>query len=215
MHIGQRIKNVREKRGRTLLEVANHLGVSEPTVQRYESGNIKNLKLDTISKIAEFLNVDPAYLMGWDKDKEKKIQLTNDYTYIPTSISAGTPIVAEPVADYETEKITLPDNVMGKWAGHEDIFIMRINGESMNKVMPHGSLIAVKEVELPQLKDGDMVVYSDNHEYAVKRFYMYDDELIFRPDSEDLRFSEMRIPKKEADNIKIHGKVVLYIVELD
>lgn len=215
MHIGQRIKNVREKRGRTLLEVANHLGVSEPTVQRYESGNIKNLKLDTISKIAEFLNVDPAYLMGWDKDKEKKIQLTNDYTYIPTSISAGAPIVAEAVTDYETEKITLPDSVMGKWAGRKDIFIMRVNGDSMNRIMPHNSLIAVKEVEISQLKNDDIVVYSDGHDYAVKRFYMHDDELIFRPDSEDLSFSETRININNAENIKIHGKVVLYIVELD
>lgn len=61
----KRIKEIRLQRKLTLLEVANHLGISEATAQRYESGEIKNLKYDTIVALAELLNVSPAYLMGW------------------------------------------------------------------------------------------------------------------------------------------------------
>lgn len=210
IHIGDRIKLVREKRNETLLAVANHLGVTEATVQRYESGNIKNLKLDTISKIANFLNVNPAYLMGWE-EKDKRIELSSQYHYLPTSISAGLPINIDGVTS--ADKISLPDSVMGKWAGKEDIFITKISGDSMNRVMPDGSLIAVKPVALPELKNGDMVVYSNNYEYSVKYFYRQDDKLIFKPSSQNPDHFEHHYSVN--DNIVIHGKVVVYIIEMD
>ena len=217
MHIGARIKRMRDKRGKTLLEVANYLGVAEATVQRYESGSIKNLKLDTIAKLVSFLNVDPAYLMGWSD--EEPTELTTDYPYYPTKISAGIPtMLAEEVADYHVKTISIPDTIMGKWAAHKDIYTMRINGESMNGTIPHNALIAVKQVDLGALKDGDIVVYSNNRDYAVKRFYndKVNKKLIFRPDSTDIAFTDYTVPYDDAgDNLKIHGKVVMYIVELD
>ena len=60
-----RIKELRLAQNMTLLEVANRLGVSESTVQRYESGAIANLKYDTIIDLANLFGVDPCYLMGW------------------------------------------------------------------------------------------------------------------------------------------------------
>ena len=60
-----RIKELRLAKDMTLLEVANCLGVSESTVQRYESGVIANLKYDTIIDLANLFGVDPCYLMGW------------------------------------------------------------------------------------------------------------------------------------------------------
>lgn len=60
-----RIKELRLAKDMTLLEVASRLGVSESTVQRYESGAIANLKYDTIIDLANLFAVDPCYLMGW------------------------------------------------------------------------------------------------------------------------------------------------------
>lgn len=63
--INQKIKEMRLRRGLTLLEVAEYLGVKEATVQRYESGNIKNIKHETICRLADLFQCDPCYLMGW------------------------------------------------------------------------------------------------------------------------------------------------------
>lgn len=38
--MSKRIKELRKAKGMTLLELANKIGVSEGTVQRYESGSI-------------------------------------------------------------------------------------------------------------------------------------------------------------------------------
>ena len=65
--MGNRIKEIRKSKGMTLLQLAEMLGVSESTVQRYESGNIKNLKYETIVALAEFFGCSPGYLMGWEE----------------------------------------------------------------------------------------------------------------------------------------------------
>lgn len=63
--LNERIKSRRQQLGLTLLYIAEQLGVKEATVQRYESGDIKNIKHETVVSIAEILKCDPAYLMGW------------------------------------------------------------------------------------------------------------------------------------------------------
>ena len=60
------LKEQRKKLGLTLAEIADIMGVSEATVQRWESGNIKNIRQERISKLAEVLHVTPASLMGWE-----------------------------------------------------------------------------------------------------------------------------------------------------
>lgn len=64
--LNEKIKEFRQNRGLTLLEVAEYLGVKEATVQRYESGNIKNIKHETICKLADLFVCDPCDLMGWE-----------------------------------------------------------------------------------------------------------------------------------------------------
>jgi transcriptional regulator with XRE-family HTH domain len=66
----ERIKERRLALEMTLMEVANKLGVKEATMQRYESGEIKNVKHETIVKLAEIFDCSPAYLMGWEDNKQ-------------------------------------------------------------------------------------------------------------------------------------------------
>jgi transcriptional regulator with XRE-family HTH domain len=70
MEMNEKIKTRREELGLTLQEIGDYLGVSKATVQRYESGEIKNLKLESIEKLAEILKISPAFLMGWEEKKE-------------------------------------------------------------------------------------------------------------------------------------------------
>lgn len=76
--MSKRIKELRIAKGLTLLQLANKLGVSEGTVQRYESGNIPNLKYDTIVALSNALDTTPTYLMGWDDKEVDYIVFTDD-----------------------------------------------------------------------------------------------------------------------------------------
>ena len=67
--IHARIKERREAVGLTLAQLAELTGVKEATVQRWESGNIKTIKYETVEILAEALRCTPQYLMGWEDDK--------------------------------------------------------------------------------------------------------------------------------------------------
>ena len=68
MKMNDKIKNRREELGLTLQEVGEYIGVSKATVQRYESGEIKNLKLAIIERLTQVLRITPGYLMGWENN---------------------------------------------------------------------------------------------------------------------------------------------------
>lgn len=66
--LNEMIKYRRKELGLTLNQVAEKTGVKEATVQRWESGNIKTIKYQTIELLSHALNCTPQYLMGWEKE---------------------------------------------------------------------------------------------------------------------------------------------------
>ena len=57
MNKGVKLKERRKELRLTLKEVAAAVGVAEATVQRWESGNIVNFKVDKIPKLASVLQL--------------------------------------------------------------------------------------------------------------------------------------------------------------
>lgn len=211
---GEIIKGLREARGLTQQQLADIVEAkSYTTITKWES-NDNFPKGKDIIKLCSLFNVTSDYILGLE---EATPSATSFYPYFPVSISAGCPIKVCPLTEDDVDTIELPDAIMGKWAGNSEIFITRVNGDSMNNIFPHGSLIAVKKTDIHQLQNGDIVVYSYNGEYSVKHFLNLPDEeiIIFRPDSNNNRFTDNVISYDNASEIKICGKVVLYTVELD
>ena len=74
------IKARRKELGLTLEEVGQIVGVSKTTIQRWESGEIKNQRRDKIVKLAQALQTTPAQLMGWaetDTDLSSSLPQSN------------------------------------------------------------------------------------------------------------------------------------------
>ena len=194
MSIGSRIKNKRLENNMTLLEVANLLGVKEATVQRYESGNIQNLKQRTIARLAEILHTTPAYLMGWEEPESK------NSTWIPVlgKVAAGIPIDAvENIDDYEE----VPQNMA------KDYFALRIKGDSMEPRVKDGDVVIVKKQSYADT--GDIAVVLVNGDSAtVKRIKKGPDGVMLIPNNtayEPMYYSNDDI---ERLPVTILGKVV-------
>lgn len=213
MSVGKRIKERRKQLKLSVDYIAEKLNVDRSTIYRYESSEIEKFPVQVIEPISEILNVSPSYLMGWTDTKENLV-VKSEYPIFP-AISAGLPIEIDGVLEDNIEKISIPDVLMGKWAGHSEIYITRTNGDSMNRIIPHGSLIAVKPIELHELKDNDIVVYRNGSEYAVKRFENHGEKLVFRPDSNNSSFTDDVVHLDNADDLRIKGKVVMWIVTKD
>ena len=205
--LGEKIKKMRRSRGFTQKKLSELLDLtSDSTVSQWERGVNSPYGRDLV-KLSELFNVSSDYMLGLELERSE----SSNYPFYPVGISAGLPNDVEAIT--QADKITLPDDLMGKYAGNKDIFITRVNGDSMNKIIPHNSLIAVRPVPLENLKTGDIVVYRKDSEYAVKRLIIDNDKFIFKPESTDDRFYD-DVVNNEHD-IVIKGKVVTYIVNLD
>ncbi len=95
---GARLREARERKGFTLKEVAKSIKLAEGTIQRHESGAIRNIKLATFKKYGECYGVNWEYLAGWS-DTHKFLS----------------PIVGEQYVDHITNKPTKEfDDIMEK-----------------------------------------------------------------------------------------------------
>lgn len=226
-HFGERLKALARALGKDDQDVAHDLGLSKAQMSHYTTGKRK-VPSELLQKIIDIYGINPQFLFDKDaplymykrnddtdviKETQVLYQTKSRYPFFSISVSAGLPIGVEPITEFET--IEVSNEILGKYAGSKNIYFMRVNGESMNKVIPHGSLIAVKQIEVENLKNGDIVVYSNGHDYAVKRFYQTEDKFIFRPESYDPVFTDYIIEKADSEELRLHGKVIAYIVNLD
>lgn len=63
--VGNNIKKFRKEKEITLKQLANMVGLTEATVQKYESGNIKKIDIDMLKKLSDALGVSPENLTEW------------------------------------------------------------------------------------------------------------------------------------------------------
>ena len=68
--IGNLIHDRRLELGLTLEDVGRSVGVGKSTVRKWESGLIRNMGIDKVSRLASVLNLPHAALIpsGWDDD---------------------------------------------------------------------------------------------------------------------------------------------------
>ena len=68
MNTGEKIKVLRKQRGISAEQIAEAIGVSPSTIYRYENNEIASMKIHNLKAIANLLNTDASYLMGWNGD---------------------------------------------------------------------------------------------------------------------------------------------------
>lgn len=213
--IGERLKALRSKTGLTQEEVGHHAHISKQTLYKYENGIVTNIPSDKIELLATIYNVTPAYIMGWDEPTEHKTLPADAYRYVPDAVAAGSLTTIEGLSDLPL--VTVPDCMLGRYARNKNIILMPVSGESMNNVICNGAIIAVlTKVELPQIRNGDIVVVSNGGDYTVKRFFndKENQEFIFRPDSSYMSYRDIVFSYDNCEDLRLVGKVVMYNVTL-
>lgn len=234
----QRLKNLRKLKGLSQDELAKKINkkystkLSKSMISRWENG--ADPQLSYVRILADYFGIDYQMLISENETFEdismsnslnKKImtpnslktELKHSYNFFDAGLSAGILTEVDPFTKDDAEQITLSDVVLGKYAGEQDIFISYINGESMNRIIPNGSLIAVKKYDsFFDLKDGDIIVFQDDSGMAVKRFYndKTNGIVTFSPDSNDPCFKPINYLYSNMNEVKIIGKVVVYTVEI-
>ena len=110
MEIGKNIRKYREQRRLSLSDLAqiieSKIGKlpNKATLQRYESGDIKNIPYDMVVLLAEIFNVTPAKLMGWETPEKSK----NDIQELFDKLS---PAAQKRAREYFEDLLSNPKNL--------------------------------------------------------------------------------------------------------
>lgn len=203
-------------KGENLTKLSDSINISYSTVSDWLHGK-KMPRSGSLQLIADHYNVNISNLTSNNNSKNTIIPLSFNYNFFDTTMSAGALTAVDPFTRDDVEQIAIPDMIMGKYAGDKDIFVSRINGESMNNVLPNNSMVAVKKYDsIHELCDNDIVVFQDGGDMTVKRFHdnKKSKTIMFVPDSKDDRFEPILYRYEDIDNVKIIGKVIVYIVRL-
>lgn len=75
---GERIKEIRIKKGLTLQELAELSGLSHSVISKYENNKIQNISTKNIERLSKALGVDSNYLMGWNEEESPQKKLVNE-----------------------------------------------------------------------------------------------------------------------------------------
>lgn len=70
---GEKIRSIRIRRKKTLKDVANAVGASVTTISKYESGAIATIPISKLNAIADYLEINPAYLLGYSSEDQPLI----------------------------------------------------------------------------------------------------------------------------------------------
>lgn len=68
MSVGAHIKKLRLEKGLTQEELGKLLGVKKAAIQKYESGQVQNLKQSTIKRLCEIFEKTPSHFIYDDYD---------------------------------------------------------------------------------------------------------------------------------------------------
>lgn len=206
--VQDKIKKRRKELGLSLEDVAKALNVNRSTVLRYESKSIEKMPIDVIPPLAKILKCSPEYLMGWEDDKLKPINIIFD-DYFPlhycTNLSAGSPtelLEAEPDA-----VVYVPIKFQNR---KKRLHAFQVNGTSMNNVIQDGSIVVAEEVPDTVLKEGTIVVAWLDGEATVKRLYPGDSQVMLMPDSSDKAHQPI-IVNTEEEQVYIIGRVIWHM----
>ena len=201
MTIGERIRELRQRSGLSMQEVAERLNTTKQTVYKYETGIITNIPSDRISAMAVMFGVSPAVIMGWQRQGDLP---TGGFHggRIPVlgSIRAGLPqTAAENIIDYE--------EIPAEMERDGEYFALQIRGDSMEPRMRTGDVIIVRKQET--VDNGDVaVVLINGDEATVKRYYRRESGVslvAINPAYEPLFYTPEQV---EELPVRVMGKVV-------
>lgn len=188
--LGQKIYQMRTKKGLSQAELGRRIGVSHVMISLYEKG-AKSPQIETLKRLADVLEVDFNYFFLNNTDEPNFIiRLYND----PVCAENGTF-----VEDHNVEMLLLDGNKYNKF---DNLFAIRVVGDSMvNAHILEDDIVICRVQE--EFKNNDIVVAAKNYELAtLKRYKLINGVRFLYP--ENSKYEPIIID----ENTKLLGKVI-------
>lgn len=202
-----RIRELRQSKKITQVELAKYLSVSQGTLSFWEQGKYEPDN-KSLTKIADYFGVSVDYLLG---KTTKKAALDGDfekYGLLPIKmrkfrvlgeIACGKPVYA----DEDRETLILAD------ADIDADFCLYARGDSMTgaRIMD-GDIVFIKAQDM--VDNGEIAAVIVGDEATLKRVYYYPDKHKLVLNAENPHYEPLVYTDEELSDIRILGKAVAF-----
>lgn len=205
-----RLKKAMDINDMKQVDLVEKTGLDKTLINKYLVG-ITNARQKKLSILAEALNVNEVWLMGYDVEMQRESIVSNvaPLPDIPIKIpvlgkiSAGLPLLAEEnLIGYDFA----PSSNIKKGF---DYFYLIVTGDSMNLKFKNGDRVLVQKQDY--LENGEIgAIMVNGSDATVKKFRTENDIIILEPMSTNPEHHVQLYNPKNVP-IRIIGKVVLYI----
>ena len=205
MGIGNNIKKVRTDNNLTQEEFAKRLGVTFSAISQWET-NRAAPRMGMVQKISDLFGVSKADLIADDATPMPPL-----HKLTPVASTATLPLrtlgkvhagVMDDTDTADDTYIQVPAHVL---SAYPDAFVLRVEGDCMNCVIPAGSHIVVAPHKEPA--NGAIVVVRDEcYEAIMRKYYRGSSSLMLSPDSFSDAYEDMIITADE--DVSLIGVVV-------
>lgn len=199
--VGNRVKLLREELNLKQDDLAKKLGVSPSAIGMYER-DLREANDEIKLKMCDLFECSMDYLTG--KSNKRTSNINNDKLFLAPvygKISAGLPNWAEECLD---GYLPIDPNLMNISSPGE-CFFLRVDGESMNKVLKNGSYALIRKTDF--VEDGEIaVVLVNGYDATIKKFTKQGDIIALEPMSDDPSIKTQIYTKNTS--IKVIGKYI-------
>lgn len=206
MSLSRNIKRLRLSADMTQKELAEKIGVDRSAVTQWETG-VSVPRMKALAKIARLFDTTPGLLL--EDDDTTSIPPLHKLT--PVASTATLPLrtlgkvhagVMDDTDTADDTYIQVPAHVL---SAYPDAFVLLVEGDCMNHVIPAGSHIVVAPHKEPA--NGAIVVVRDEaYEAIMRKYYRGSSSLMLSPDSFIDAYEDMIITADE--DISLIGVVV-------
>ena len=198
----RRLRRLRERKEVTMVDLAAAIGMSQATISEWEKEN-KFPRSGALQQLAIYFNVPMEYF--FKEDAFLTVEMMNIPLY-RTNPNTD-------CSDYDgVEYIGLPVSMLTGYSKDENFLAFDVIEESMNLLFPRTSKIVGIRFELKDLKDGDIVFYSYDNHYDIRRFRKNEQQevIVLSPESSNKNLYDTIIPFNASDDLEIIAKVIWY-----
>lgn len=159
--VAERVRERRQSLGLSYQDLAEKTDMSKSTLQRYETGAIKNIPLDKLEILAKALQMSPEELMGWDESNDTKEFVPARKRGVKVPI-LGTVIAGVPVA--AIQDIIGYEEITEDLAKRGEFYGLKVKGDSMYPEIKNGDILIFKAQN--DCESGQIAIVSINGDEA-------------------------------------------------
>jgi repressor LexA len=208
-----RLSQALEARGMKAADLSKKTKVAEGTISCYINGRYE-AKQNRVQVFAEALNVNPAWLMGYDvpMETESRHSVAPASRPIPPGFEPMPKMKKVPLIGAIAcgDPITAIENRDGEIDAPEDMncdFALRCKGNSMIGAGIHDGDAVYIHIQ-PEVENGEIAAVRIGDEATLKRVYLHSDYIELRP--ENSAYESIIRRREEMNDVHIEGKAVGY-----